>query len=325
MAPLIELRHLRYFLAVAETSHFTRAAETLYISQPTLSQQIKQLEAELGTTLFDRIGKRVMLTEAGEILRAHARRVLVELEQAQAAIQELEGLQRGELTVGTVQTVNAYMIPDLAACFAASYPTISLHIQELSADEIESGLEQGRLHLGISFASSTSPRLEAELLFEEELVLIVPVTHRLAGQSRVHFCELDKEPLILLHSGFCTRRLVDKGLQAAGVCANLLIEMNTIQGVLATVRATGAATVLPSLALRLKEGENLCAVKLTAPTLRRSIGLLWRRDGYRRAAARAFSAIAASTIGKWIDLSRLEYPSRKMKEQQGLQEELNLG
>jgi len=136
MTPLIELRHLRYFLAVAEASHFTRAAETLYISQPTLSQQIKQLEVELGTALFDRIGKRVMLTEAGEILRVHAQRVLVELEQAQAAIQELEGLQRGELTVGIVQTVNAYMIPDLAACFTASYPTISLHIQELSADEI---------------------------------------------------------------------------------------------------------------------------------------------------------------------------------------------
>jgi len=147
MAPLIELRHLRYFLAVAKP-HFTRAAETLYISQPTLSQQIKQLEAELGTTLFDRIGKRVILTE-GERFCGSCARVLVELEQAQAAVQELEVATR-ELTVGTVQTVNAYMIPDLAACFAASYPTISLHIQELSADEIESGLEQGRLHLGIS-------------------------------------------------------------------------------------------------------------------------------------------------------------------------------
>jgi len=106
MAPLIELRHLRYFLCF---SHFTRAAETLYISQPTLSQQIKQLEAELGTTLFDRIGKRVILTEAGEILRL-MRSELVELEQAQIAVQELEGLQRGELTVGTVQTVNAHRI-----------------------------------------------------------------------------------------------------------------------------------------------------------------------------------------------------------------------
>ncbi len=97
---MIELRHLRYFLAVAEAAHFTRAAEAIYVSQPTLSQQIKQLEADLGTTLFDRIGKRVMLTEAGKILQAHAQRIFTELEQAQQAIQELEGLQRGELAVG---------------------------------------------------------------------------------------------------------------------------------------------------------------------------------------------------------------------------------
>jgi len=138
----------------------------------------------------------------------------------------------------------------------------------LSADEIESGLEQGRLHLGISFASSTllDWRLSCCL---RRIGPDCPCNS--SGQSRVHFCELDKEPLILLHSGFCTAGL-DKGLQAAGVCANLLIEMNTIQGVLATVRRQESYGA-PSLALRLQEGENLCAVKLTAPTLRRSIGL----------------------------------------------------
>jgi len=134
------------------------------------------------------------------------------------------------------------------------------------------------------------------------------------------FLRADKEPLILLHSGFCTRRLVDKGLQAAGVCANLLIEMNTIQGTRYCPgdRSYGA----PSLALRLQEGENLCAVKLTAPTLRRSIGLLLTR---RLSTLLLVLSQHASTIGKWIDFSRLEYPSRKMKEEQGLQEELNLG
>jgi len=111
---LIEPRHLRYFLAVAEASHFTRAAETLYISQPTLSQQ---QEAELGTTLFDRIGKRVILTEAGEILRALAASASRARTSANSR-SRTRRLQRGELTVGTVQTVNAY-IPDLAACFAA--------------------------------------------------------------------------------------------------------------------------------------------------------------------------------------------------------------
>jgi len=294
---LIELRHLRYFLAVAETAHFTRAAEAIYVSQPTLSQQIKQLEEDLGTTLFDRIGKRVMLTEAGEILQVHAQRIFTELEQAQQAIQELEGLQGGELAVGVVQTVNAYMIPDLVARFTATYPKISLRIQELSADEIESRIEQGKLHLGISFIPPTSPFLEVELLFDEKLVLILPTSHRLATQKLVRFDELKDEALILLPPGFYTRRLVDEGLKTAGACAKLLVEMNTIGGVLATVQATGAATVLPALALRLKEAEGLCAVELAAPALRRNVGLLWRREGYRRAAARTFAAIAVATIG----------------------------
>ncbi len=295
---MIELRHLRYFLAVAQTAHFTRAAEALYVSQPTLSQQIKQLEVELGTTLFDRIGKRVMLTEAGKILQTHAQRALAELEQAQQAIQELEGLQRGELAVGVVQTVNAYMVPDLVAGFTTSHPAISLRIQELSADEIEAGIEQGKLHLGIGFVPPTSPLLEAEPLFEENLVLIVGKAHHLARQKQVSFGELNNEPLVVLPSDFYTRRLMDEGLQTAGAQASLLVEMNTIAGILATVRATGAATVLPSLALRLKEGEELCSVELADPVPRRSIGLLWLRDGYRRAAARAFAAITVATIQK---------------------------
>lgn len=104
----MELRHIRYFLAVAEESHFTRAAEKLHVSQPTLSQQIRELEAELGAPLFDRIGKQVRLTAAGEIFREHAQKAANEIQEARVALGELEGLKRGEVTVGVVQTVNTY-------------------------------------------------------------------------------------------------------------------------------------------------------------------------------------------------------------------------
>src|SRR5271168_1313335 len=102
----MELRHLRYFLAVADRTHFRRAAESMHVSQPTLSQQIQQLEKELETILFDRIGKRVRLTVAGETFRHYAQRVLRELEEAQVALLELDGLKRGKLFVGAVQTLN---------------------------------------------------------------------------------------------------------------------------------------------------------------------------------------------------------------------------
>src|SRR5580765_7819417 len=118
----IELRHLRYFLAVAELGHFTRAAGKLNVTQPTLSHQIRQLEGQLNLALFDRFGRLVKLTAAGEVLLPHARRVLRELDAAQSALGELHGLKRGELKVGIVQTVNACVIPEIVAQFSANHP-----------------------------------------------------------------------------------------------------------------------------------------------------------------------------------------------------------
>src|ERR1700722_15951105 len=124
---LMELRHLRYFLAVADASHFRRAAKSLHVSQPTLSLQIKQLEKELGTMLFDRIAKRVRLTSAGETFRHHAQRVLQELDEARVALLELDGLKRGQLFVGAVQTLNTYLIPPIIARFAKLHPGVFLN------------------------------------------------------------------------------------------------------------------------------------------------------------------------------------------------------
>src|SRR5215472_13601216 len=120
----VELRHLRYFLAVAEEQHFTRAAGKLHVTQPTLSHQIRELETQLNLSLFDRIGRRIKLTAAGEMLLPRARRVVRELAEAQIALDELHGLKRGALKVGIVQTVNACVIPEIVARFNASHPGI---------------------------------------------------------------------------------------------------------------------------------------------------------------------------------------------------------
>ncbi len=286
----MELRHLRYFQAVAEECSFRRAAERLFVSQPTLSQQIRQLEEELGIRLFDRIGKRVQLTAAGKLLLGYARRVVHELGEAQRALAELEGLARGTLVLGVVQTVNAYLIPAVLARFIPAYPAITIRIEEFPASQIEAGLAAGQLDLGIGFVPASAAEIEAEPLFDEELVLIVRSDHYLAGRERLPFSRLDSVPLALLSQAFCTRRLVDQCAQRAGVCLDVRVETNAIDGLLATVRATGLATVLPALALRTAAGAGLCAVALCEPVPCRSVGLLWQRDGYRCAAARAFAA-----------------------------------
>jgi LysR family cyn operon transcriptional activator len=294
----MELRHLRYFLAVANTIHFRRAAAALHVSQPTLSQQIQQLEKELGTPLFDRIGKRIRLTVAGETFRHHAQRVLNELEEAQVALLELDGLKRGKLYVGAVQTLNTYLIPRIIARFATLHPGVFLSVEELTAGQIEQGLLRGRLNLGISFVSAATEEIGSEPLFEEELVMIVSSRHRLAGRESLKLKELDGEALVMLPEAYYPRQLLETEARAVGIRLKLAVEMNSIEGILAAIRSIGGATVLPALALTKKE-TGLRVVKLVEPTPRRTVGLLLRRDCYRCKATDAFVKYAHAVADEY--------------------------
>ncbi len=292
----MELRQLHYFLAIAEERHFTRAATRLFVSQPNLSQQIRQLEDELGAPLFDRSGRQVLLTAAGELFARHAQRVVRELEDAQRAIIELEGLQRGALALGVVQTVNSYLLPDVVTTFAASYPGIALRIEERAAGEVERAVGAGALQLGIGFLPASSADVEGEALFDEELMLIVPASHDWARRAQLAVRELDDVPMALLGPDFCTRRLWDEAAAHAGIRPQVSLEMNTIANILAAVRQTASVTVLPVQALLALGADGLVAVPLHTPTPRRTVGLLYRRGGYRCSATRAFSAVLRAVV-----------------------------
>ena len=291
----IELRHLRYFLAVAETSHFTRAAHRLHVTQPTLSHQIRQLEGQLNTPLFDRIGRRTRLTAAGEVLLPHVRRMLRELEDASTAIGELHGLKRGRLNVGIVQTVNACVIPEIVARFSAAHPGIQVAGSEMPTEDIESGIEAGRLDLGISFVPPQSRKLEGRRLFTEELVAVVPEGHSLAGRRRLPVRALEGMPLVLLSAKYCTRELIQRAFAEAGVQPSVQVEMNSVESILSTVRQTQLTTILPSLALCTRD-DGLHAIQLFAPTPRRDVGLIWLREAHRRAAAEAFATVTEQVL-----------------------------
>ncbi len=291
----IELRHLRYFLAVAEEEHFTRAAAKLHVSQPTLSHQIRELEGQLNLPLFDRVGRRVKLTAAGEMLLPHARRVVRELAAAQTALDELHGLKRGALKVGIVQTVNACVIPEIVARFSEAHPGSRLACDEMAVADIESHLESGKLDLGISFLPPARKSLAGQQLFTEELVAVVATDHPLAKRRRLRMRDLANHPMALLAPHYCTRQLIDRAMAEAAIQPEVKVEMNSVDSILSTVKRTQLLTLLPTLALCQRD-TGLKAIAVTEPTPRRSVGLLWLQTAQRRAAAHAFATVTEAVL-----------------------------
>jgi LysR family cyn operon transcriptional activator len=294
----MELRLLRYLMFVADEQSFTRAAERLFIAQPSLSKQIKLLEQEVGEPLFDRSGRRTRMTAAGALLYQHAERIFKELDAAKSAIDELAGLRRGSLSVGVLQTVNASLTPRIVATYSTAYPAITLRIEERSADEIEQGVLTDQYQLGIGFAPPTFDHLDAEALFEEEMVLIVSHQHPLAieGKRRVGVWELEGMPMVLLPQTYCTRRLWDSCARQAGIQPLVSVELNTISSILAAVGQSRNATVLPRLSLNDASPPHLVAIALDEPTPRRTVGLLQRSGSHPSAAARAFVDVLRQVI-----------------------------
>lgn len=278
----MELRHLRYFLAVAENCHYRNAAEELQVSQPTLSQQIKDLEAELGTALFERIGRRVRLTQAGETYREYARRAFNVLEEGQAVLNEYDEMLRGTLTVGVVQTVNAYLTPRIVSEFVANVPFVFLRVNELSADEIEDGVLSGNLDLGVSFDPSPGREFNVESLYSEEFVLVVHSSHSLASRKRVRIADLGNIPLALLNRSYCTRRMIDSVFREANVPCRVAVELNSVTGLVAITECGGPPTILPKLGV---ESTKATVIKLEQPTPTRHVCLL-RATGHAPIRAR---------------------------------------
>src|SRR3989344_4338575 len=212
---VISPRTLRYLLAVAEYGSFTRAAEALHVSQPTLSQQIKHLEESLGVQLLDRSGRTVHLTDTGEIYLHHARRALGELDAGTRAINDVQDMSRGSLRLGW-NPITDYLTCPLLVNFNSLYPGITLSTLEMPQDNIETAVTEDLIDVGIAFRKPSytemqSGEIETELLFEEGLCLAVGNAHPRAGQEeRLSAEEFGREALVLLNHNFALRRHIDE-------------------------------------------------------------------------------------------------------------------
>lgn len=291
-----ELRHLRYLIAVAEHGSFTRAAEELRISQPTLSQQIRQLERAVGARLLDRSGRRVRLTDAGGAYVHYARRALRDLAAADRAVRDVADLSRGSLRLAMTPTFTAYLLGPLVQELHGRHPRLTLDVREMAQDRIEAGLAADELDLGIAFEGPHLPGITATGLFTETLSLVV--TAHAPGKSPpppLPVGALAEQRLALLSEDFATRVHIDGYFARHGISPPIAVQANSIQALTEIVRRTPAlATVLPDAIT--DDHPHLAPVALDPPLPARRVVLLRRDNAYQSAAARAFTALARHLV-----------------------------
>lgn len=296
----LEIRHLRYFLAVAEAGNFSRAADRLGISQPSVSQQMRDLEAGLRVALFQRRGKRILLTSTGLIFQEHARALLRQLENLLQEVASEPGQLRGALHVGVVPILNVALMPDLLGLFAAKHPGISLTVEEISSTEIETALEEGRLDVGLGFLTRHSPNLRYERLCNDEFALIVAQNHPWWKRRVIQFSELHQQRMLQLFDTFVMRRMTDQICLNHHVRPRTVAELNAIETLLRSLAPLNAAALMPKIALKGREGLKLKAIRLEGKKLNLEIGLLRLIDSSANSAVAALTTLVKSEVPKLI-------------------------
>jgi DNA-binding transcriptional LysR family regulator len=213
----MELRHLRTFRVVARTLNFTRAAAELHYAQSSVTEQVQSLEAELGTRLFDRGGRRLCLTPAGERLTAYADRMLILAEEARTAVQEQEAEPTGELIVGALETLCAQRLPPLLADYRARWPRVKVTVREGNRAELYGAVRRGELDACLTFgAAPADDALASEPLATDRLMIVTPPGHRLADREQLPAADLAGEEFLVTAPGCGFREMFDHSLRPAG-------------------------------------------------------------------------------------------------------------
>lgn len=276
----IELRHLRYFIAVAEELSFTRAARRLHMAQPPLSTQIRRLEEELGVGLFDRSRRSVRLTAAGEALLAEARRLLIAVEQTLSSMQRIGRGEVGRLTLGFVPSASNNVVPQLVRAYRRRFPDVDLYLREMAPDDLIRGLRAGGIDVCLLYLPFADPSLEVRVVAREALVAALPADHPLAARERLTMRDLAGEPFVLpaQHRMPGLLAQVNEACRRADFTPTpVQTDVWLMQTVIALVSAgMGVALVPASVEALHRTGVTYRRIEDVQPSV--ELGAVWRRD-----------------------------------------------
>jgi LysR family hydrogen peroxide-inducible transcriptional activator len=276
----MNLRDLSYLVALAEYRHFGRAAEASFVSQPTLSTQIRKLEDELGVALVERTPRKVLLTETGREIARRARAVLSQVDEIRSIAQRTRDPESGTIRLGIFPTLGPYLLPHVIPRLRERFPRLELLLREEKTEQVLHMLREGTLDAGILALPVHDDSLHTEFLFEEPFLLAVPGGHPLATKQRLRMEDLAQQDLLLLEDGHCLRDQALEVCHMAGAGEKSGFRATSLETLRQMVSANVGITLLPALAVKppIAQSANVQLVEFEAPAPSRRIAMLWRKS-----------------------------------------------
>jgi DNA-binding transcriptional LysR family regulator len=301
----MELRHLRAFRVVARTLSFTRAATELHYAQSTVTEQVQMLEAELETQLFDRRGRKLELTPAGERLVGYADRVLVLLEEARSAVRDDPDEPSGELTVGALETLCAYRLPSVLSRYRERWPKVRVSVREGNRGQLYGAVRNGEMDVSLTFGNPPADEaLGRRSLGFDQLMVVTPPDHRLADHDVVRMMDLPGEPFLATEKGCGFREMYDRAVTGLGPRGPIVVAEVTSLAALCSCVASGmGCALLPAIAINghVSRGE-VAAVPLGDTDSVTAVTMTWLRRWERKPALAAFLDTAEAVFSQAREL-----------------------
>ncbi len=277
----MELHQLRYFVSVADEENFTRAAEACQVAQPSLSQQIIKLEKELGQKLFERLGRRVKLTDAGKFLYERATTILANVDHAKEDMLDDLATGEGRVAIGAIVTAAPFLLPPLLKLFARSFPNAEIVVHENLTDHILADCRRGDLDIGLVALPIDDDQLYIEPLFKDELLLCVHHKHKLATKQKVTIQDITQEPFILLDPIHCLGEQVVSFCQGNECRPKVACRSSQIMTVQELVALDHGVSLLPASAAKTDKSRLRKYISLSGVRPHRTMAMVWHKKRHQ--------------------------------------------
>ncbi|MET3288386.1 UNVERIFIED_CONTAM: DNA-binding transcriptional LysR family regulator [Brevibacillus sp. OAP136] len=295
----MDIRELQYVMELARLRSFTKAAEALHITQPTLSKMIRNLEAELGLVLFSRIGKKIECTDAGRVVVAHAQTILDSFQSLTRELDDLTTFTKGTIRIGLPPMVGASFFPTVMSQFRAKYPGLDIHMVEEGSKKLEAEIESGGLDMAVVQMPVNDELFDSHVLVKENLRLIVHPTHPLAQRDEVTLAELADESFVFFSKSFTLHDRIIEECKRVGFTPHVLYESSHWDFIQEMVAVNLGVAFLPETICRSLQPNRVQSVTLVKPAIPWHLAMIWRKNTYLSLAAREWIRFTQSLFNNF--------------------------